>query len=53
MNDGAIYTKWQTVFRALTRKLQLGPPGPNWESEHSKHAGVSASKYSWEVWGVL
>ena len=24
--------------RLLTRKLQLGPSGPNWESEHSQHS---------------
>ena len=35
----------------LTRKLQLGPSGPNWESERSEHAHVSAPKCSWGVWG--
>ena len=32
--------------RALTRKLQLGPSGPNWESERSEHAR-SAPKCNW------
>ena len=30
-------TPLQARDEALTRKLQLGPSGPNWESEHSKH----------------
>ena len=32
--------------RALTRKLQLGPSGPNWESERSEHAR-SVPKCNW------
>ena len=39
------------VDRALTRKLQLGPSGPNWECECSKDVRVSAPKWSWGVWG--
>ena len=35
----------------LTRKLQLGPSGHNWDSESSEHARVSVPKYSWG-WGV-
>ena len=38
--------------RVLTRKLQLGPSGPNWERECSRHARVSTSKCSWGVQGV-
>ena len=37
--------------RALTRKLQLGPSGPNWECECSEEVHVSAPKWSWRVWG--
>ena len=39
----------QHICRALTRKLQLGLSGPNWESERSEHACVSAPKCSWVV----
>ena len=43
----------EALARALTRKLQLGQSDPNWESERSKHARISAPKCSWEVWGTL
>ena len=35
----------------LTRKLQLGPSGPNWESKRTEHARVSAPKCNWGVSG--
>ena len=41
---------WTYFFSALTRKLQLGLSGPNWESECSKHAQVSAPNWSWGFW---
>ena len=42
------------VCKVLTRKLQFGPSGPNWESEHSEHACISVPKWSWGVcWGAL
>ena len=37
-------------IKVLTRKLQLGLSGPNWESEGGKHVCVSTSKCGWGVW---
>ena len=31
------------TIRALTRKLQLGPSGSNWESEHTEHARTNVA----------
>ena len=50
---GSLNKKTQYENRALTRKLQLGPSGPIWESKPSEHACISISKCNWEVWGVL
>ena len=36
--------------RALTRKLQLGLSGPNWENGHREHVRISMPKGSWGVW---
>ena len=36
----------EALARALTRKLQLGQSDPNWESERSKRARISAPKCS-------
>ena len=39
-----------SIIRALSRKLELKPSVPNWESERSEHACVSTPKCSWGVW---
>ena len=42
---------YDDLDQALTRKLQLGPSGPKWESKRSEHACISMAKCSWGFCG--